>query len=56
MSYLIEPKDRIYINGYGVLPLAKNIGKNLSGKYNQKILDSAKRYTKILLQKEQFKN
>ena len=56
MSYLIEPKDRIYINGYGVLPLAKNIGKNLSSKYNQKILDSEKRYTKILLQKEQFKN
>ena len=45
ISYLIEPKDRIYVNGYGVLPLSKNIGKNVSGKYNQKLLRSAKRYT-----------
>ena len=45
ISYLIEPKDRIYVNGYGVLPLSKNIGKNVSGKYNQKLLHSPKRYT-----------
>ena len=44
-SYLIEPKDRIYVNGYGVLTLSKKIGKNVSGKYNQKLLRSAKRYT-----------
>ena len=43
ISYLIEPKDRIYVNGYGVLPLSKKIGKNVSGKYNQKLLRSAKR-------------
>ena len=45
ISYLIEPKDRIYVNGYGVLPLSKKIGKNVSGKCNQKLLRSAKRYT-----------
>ena len=45
ISYLIEPKDRIYVNGYGVLPLSKKIGKNVSGKYNQKLLRSAKSYT-----------
>ena len=32
MRYSIEPKDRIYVKGYGFLPLAKNLGKNLSNK------------------------
>ena len=38
-------------------PLLKNMGKNLSNRYDQKLLDSAKKSTidKIkLLQKEQF--
>ena len=29
MRYLIEPRDRIYVKGYGFLYFAKNIGKNL---------------------------
>ena len=41
----IEPKDRIYAKGYGFLSFAKNIGKNLSNKYGQKRLDSAKQST-----------
>ena len=45
MRYLIEPKDRIYVKGYGFLPFAKNVGKNLSNKYSQKLLDSAKKLT-----------
>ena len=43
MRYLIEPKDRIYVEGYRFLSFAKNIGKNLTSKYGQKLLDSAKK-------------
>ena len=45
MRYSIEPKDRIYVKGYGFLFFAKNIGKNLSNEYSQKLLDTAKNYT-----------
>ena len=45
MRYSIEPRDRIYVKGYGFLSFAKNIGKNLSNKCNQKLLDSAKKST-----------
>ena len=45
MRYLIEPRDRIYVKWYGFLSFAKNIGKNLSNKYSQKLLDSAKKST-----------
>ena len=59
MRYSIEPGDRIYVKGF--LPLAKNMGKNLSNKYGQKRLDSAKKSTtdaiktasKRAIQKEQ---
>ena len=42
MRYSIEPRDRIYVKGYGCLSFAKNMGKNLSNKYGQKLLDSTK--------------
>ena len=45
MRYSIEPRDRIYVKGYGFLPFAKNMGKSLSNKYGQKLLDSAKKST-----------
>ena len=45
IRYLIEPRDRIYWKGYGFLSFAKNIGKSLSNKYGQKLLDSAKKST-----------
>ena len=45
MRYSIEPKDIIYVKGYGFLSFAKNIGKNLSNKYGRKLLDSAKKST-----------
>ena len=45
MRYSTEPRDSIYVQGYGFLSLAKNMGKGLSNKYAQKLLDSAKRYT-----------
>ena len=42
MRYSIEPRDRIYVKEYGCLSFAKNMGKNLSNKYGQKLLDSTK--------------
>ena len=52
MRYSIEPRDRIYVKGYGFLSFAKNMGrhknkvtKSLSNKYSQKLLDSPKKST-----------
>ena len=45
MRYSIEPRDIIYVKGYGFLSFAKNICKSLSNKYGQKLLDSAKKST-----------
>ena len=45
MRYSIEPRDRIYVKEYGFLSFAKNMGKNLSNKYSQKLLDTAKKST-----------
>ena len=53
MRHSIEPKNRIYVKGYGFLSFAKNmdthatkVAKNLSNKYSQKLLDTAKKSTK----------
>ena len=43
MKYSMEPRDRIYVKGYGFLSFAKNMGKSLSNKYGQKRLDSTKK-------------
>ena len=43
IRYSLEPKDRIYVKRYGFMSFAKNIGKNLSNKYSQKIIDTAKK-------------
>ena len=45
MRYLIESRERIYVKGYGFLSFTKNVGKRLSNKYGQKLLDSAKKST-----------
>ena len=45
MRYSVEPRDKIYVKGYGFLSFAKNIGKSLNNKYGQKLLDSAKKST-----------
>ena len=45
MRYSIEPRDRIYVKGYEFLSFAKSMGKNLSNKYGQKLLDRAKKST-----------
>ena len=33
MRYSIEPRERTYVKGYGLLSFAKNVGKNLSNKH-----------------------
>ena len=43
MRYSIERRDRIYVKGYRFLSFAKNMGKSLSNKYGQKLLNSAKK-------------
>ena len=45
MRYSIELRDRIYVKGYGFLSFAKNICKNVSNKYDQNLLYSAKKST-----------
>ena len=58
MRSSVEPRDRIYVKGYGFLSFTKNMGKSLRNKYGQKLLDSAKRSTTDAikkLQKGQFK-
>ena len=48
-QYSVQPREIIFVKGYGLLPfdkdMGKNIGKNrknLSGKYSKKLLDHAK--------------
>ena len=45
MRYSIEPRDRMHVKGYGFLSFAINMGKCLSNKYGQRLLDSAKKST-----------
>ena len=45
MRYSIDPRDRIYVKGFGFLSFAKNMDKNLSNKYSTKLLDNAKKST-----------
>ena len=45
VRYSFEQRDRIYVKWYGSLSFAENMGKNLSNKYGQKRLDSAKKST-----------
>ena len=50
MCYSVQPRDIIFVKGYGFLSFAenmsnraKNISKNLRDKYSQKLLDHAKK-------------
>ena len=45
MRCSIEPRDKIYVKGYGFLSFAKNMGKKLSNKNGQKLVDRAKKFT-----------
>ena len=39
MTYSMEPRDRIYVKGYGFLSFARN----MSNKYRQKLIETAKK-------------
>ena len=56
MRYSIKLRDRIYVDGYGFLSFAKNIGKNLSNKFSQKLLDSATKSTRDAIKTASKKN
>ena len=50
MHYSIEPRERRYVQVYGFLSFARNIGthaakvaKNMSNKYRQKLVDTSKK-------------
>ena len=50
MRYSIEPRERRHVKGYGFLSFSRNIGthaakaaKNMSNKYSQKLVDTAKK-------------
>ena len=52
MSYSIEHRDRRHVKGYDFSSFARNIGthaakvsKNMSNKYSQKLVDTAKKST-----------
>ena len=64
--YSVQPRDRIFVKGYGFLSFTKNMGrnigknvsKNLSSKYHQSfliMLNNLVQKDLKLLQKEQFK-
>ena len=40
--YLIKPIDQIFVKGYRFLFFAEKMGKNVSVKYGQKLIDHAK--------------
>ena len=47
MQYWVQPRDQIFIKGYGFFSFAKNMGKNIgqnrsNGRYCQKLLDHDK--------------
>ena len=52
IRYSVQPRDQIFVKGYGFLSFTKNMGKNigknisknLCGKYSQKRLDHTKQY------------
>ena len=53
MRYSIEPKERRHVKGYGFLSFARNTGthaakfaENMSDKYSQKLVDTAKKSAK----------
>ena len=45
MRHSIGSKNRVYVKGFGFLSFAKNMGKSISNRYGQKILDGAKKST-----------
>ena len=53
MRYSIEPRGRKYVKGYRFLSFARNVGKNISNKYPQKLADNDIKSGKLMLQQTQ---
>ena len=54
MRYLIEPRDRVYVKGYGLMSFARS----MSNKYEKKLVDTAKKSATDAIKtasKEQYK-
>ena len=49
MCLSVQPKDQIFVKGYGFLSFAKNISKDLSSKYSQKLLNHTKKFATDVL-------
>ena len=57
MHYSVQLRDQIFVNSYGFLYFAKNVGKiigknmsqKLSGKYSHNLLDHAKQSATVAL-------
>ena len=39
MRYSLEPRDRVYVKGYGFMPFSRS----MSNKYGKKLVDTAKK-------------
>ena len=39
IRYLVQTIDQIFVKSYGFLSFTKNMGRKLSSKYSQKLLD-----------------
>ena len=62
--YSVQPKDRIFVKGYGFLSFAKNMGRNLGKNINKNFINAVTNFLIMLnnqvqillklLQKEQF--
>ena len=57
--YSVQPRDWIFVKGYGILSFARNMGKNtcknLRSKYSQTLLDLAKQSAADALKTDHFK-
>ena len=52
--YLVQPRDQIFVKGYGALSFAKNVVKNIGENLLIMLKDLLQMHLK-LLQKEQYK-
>ena len=44
MRYSVEPRDRIYVKGYGFM----SFSRSMSNKYGKKLVDTAKNLLQML--------
>ena len=58
LRYPVEPRNQMCVEDYGFSSFARNIRKNQSSKFSQKLLDHDKNQQEMplkLLQRNQFK-